>query len=99
MKLEIEVPDDLIDHLITSGIGGRYTADWCDEFSPYTVNGKYKGGVVREMETRKRLKLNVRRAIQLAITSYPWVLDPERLDSVTGDLFIQLAAFGEVRYG
>jgi hypothetical protein len=44
-------------------------------------------------------KLNFVRGIQLAITKHPRILDPNQLDAETGDMFVQLCAFGELRYG
>jgi hypothetical protein len=44
-------------------------------------------------------KLDWKRAIKLAITKYPKLLDEREMDASTGDLWVQLAAFGKVVYG
>jgi len=40
-----------------------------------------------------------RRAVILAILHHAWLLDPSEMDSRSGDVWLQLATFGEVRYG
>jgi len=39
------------------------------------------------------------RAVQLAIIRHPKLLDRTQMDASTGDMWVQLAAFGEVKYG
>lgn len=39
------------------------------------------------------------RAVKLAIEINPGLLDESRMDMTTGDVWVQLAALGEVRYG
>lgn len=43
--------------------------------------------------------LDWERAIKVAFATMPYLLDVGEMDAQTGDLWIQLAAFGEVRYG
>lgn len=54
----------------------------------------------REREgTGKRIQLNLQRGLQLAANKYPRVLNENELDAETADIFLQLAAFGELIYG
>ena len=44
-------------------------------------------------------ELDWSRAIKIAFKKYPWIFQEDRMDAETGDMWIQLAALGELRYG
>jgi hypothetical protein len=100
MKVTIDVPDELIRDQLTSGIeqGIHY---WCSEVRGWTGYDRFKvtDRVKVKDEAGKWHMLDFERAVQLAARLYPRVLDTNEQDAGTGDLFIQLAAFGDIVYG
>jgi hypothetical protein len=102
MKLEVEIDDRLILDLLVSGVeGARYwgfvyqTAN-ADGWLVFENEFGFETGEVLQHAT---YELDIKRGIQLALTKYPRVLDSNQLDATTGDMFVQLCAFGELRYG
>lgn len=85
--------------------------DQCNAFNPRTL-GWSDGLVVHngdilpshvdvisdEGDKITSVKLDWERAIVLACLEHPWVLLEERRDALQADAWIQLAAFGEIRY-
>ena len=99
MKVQIEIDDNLIHSQILSAIdAGIYY--WASEFkSKKNKKGLIVGGTVTEGDTGKELKLDIKKALQLAVERCPRILDINRMDAETGDLFVQYAVFGEAKYG
>ncbi len=106
MKLTVEVPDTLIRDQLCSGIEGgiRY---WCQEIRGWKGFDKFQSSdTLRVLVSQeggdprgnKWFVLDFERAINLAIKDYPRLLDVDLQDAETGDMFIQLAAFGELVY-
>ena len=87
MKVTVEISDQFLsDQFLSAQIG--YWAKSADE-----------GSAVVERETNKKFRLDWKRAARLAVAKHPRILDPDNMDASTGDVWVQLAAFGEVRYG
>lgn len=90
MKIEIEIPDQFFLDILEDA----HCHYWADS---YTWEGGQITGVI-EAETRKRFPLDWPRAVHLVVAAYPHLLDPKQLDGPTADAWVQLAAFGELRY-
>jgi RES domain-containing protein len=54
---------------------------------------------VQEIDGKTWLTCDWHRAIILAVMHHAWLLEPSRMDANSGDVWLQLAVFGEVRYG
>lgn len=61
---------------------------WVEEY-----NDSMYGG------TGERISLDLQKGLNLAAAHYPQVLNENELDAETADIFLQLAAFGELVYG
>lgn len=107
MKITFTAPRELVRDQLTSGIehGIGY---WCERvsgwkwFYNFTLADKIAVRVSAEKgdpKSGKTYRLDLRRALRLAAEKYPRLLDGDRHDAETGDVFIQLAAFGEIVYG
>jgi hypothetical protein len=100
VKVTIEIPDQFIeDQRISaaeSGIG--YWANYIDETHVWEREDDSVRPQLGEAVGTKR-RLDWKRAVRLAVERYPRILDPDNMDADTGDIWVQLAAFGEVKYG
>lgn len=94
MKLEIEVSDETIENLLEAS-RTHYWQKGPIELVP-GAEPWFVGAKVCEGETGEWFTLDFRRGVELAITKPIVFL---HMDSEAGDAFVQLCAFGEVRYG
>lgn len=99
-KVEIEISK----RFIADQCEGAYLSYWSDDqkWEVITTDGKDELMLctrVHEPVTKVWTTCDWERAIKLAIVKYPHLLDESRMDRNTGDTWVQLAAFGEVRYG
>jgi len=87
---------------------GAASRDWAEDFEWRRVDPEHDPARgyyvrlttrVREVEGKVWLTCDWRRAIVLAIMHHAWLLDPSEMDRRSGDVWLQLATFGEVRYG
>jgi len=97
MKVEMEISDQLISDQIESGFAfiGYWAQDWEIDVVNHT-------GWVQEVEDGDKpepITLNFEKAVKIAAEKYPRILDENQMDAETGDMLIQLAAFGDIVYG
>lgn len=98
MRITIDVPDEVIDDVLCEP-HARY---WCREAS---WSAHFHVGACVDGETGAKFPLNrtvLKRALSLMAThhsrSFARLLSAS-WDGETGDILLQLMAFGEVRYG
>ena len=102
MKLEVEIEDSFLRDLLLSAVDH---INYWDVLHEDTQKGGARTYYVIEHNEDLhagqpvRHNLNFKRGVQLCLDKYPRVLDPNNLDAMTGDMFVQLCAFGELRYG
>lgn len=97
MRLTLDIPDQFI----LDQLAGAAISYWCERCK-WSTN--LTSGWVIELEPDKgdegkKHKLDFKRAIRLAVRQYPRILNEDLMDAETGDMWVQLAAFGEIKYG
>jgi len=101
MKIEIEIADTFFRDQVRSA-ACRY---WCAGVEYGRPIGDLLPEIIiehhekRDSDSWSRLAANWPRAVQIAIDKYPRILDLDKMDGETGDMWLQLAAFGEIKYG
>lgn len=103
MRIVIEIADEFL-RSQAEGAGIRYWCSLCewDDEGPHPIALPIAVTIAidpQDSDSGKRFLLNWMRAVELAVSQYPRILDPKQQDTETGDMWIQLAAFGEIRYG
>jgi hypothetical protein len=104
MKVEVDIPDERIESALESGFrtGIRY---WGRLEEEYEVPGLGRCFRILDLEREKSDAITegcINRALVLMADVSPWQfgqLLEGNADAMTGNVLIQLALFGEVRYG
>lgn len=112
LKVNIVVPVERVHDLLTCAVENG-TAYWCCwDHLPYKYNQERRDwdlrlpvGIVDELDDNKRYDVTwnkLAKGLQVMADKYDWHFQDfmaENEDIITGDVFLQCALFGEIRYG
>jgi hypothetical protein len=104
MKIEINVSDQRLSETYHQGLFGWVTRHWAEPVA-HDHTRTLKWVHVRELETGKVYRVSdadIERAVRLMLQQTPMqfaAMLAERGDAVTGDVLVQFAALGELKYG
>lgn len=93
----MEVTITIDDKFLEDQVDGANIDYWCQNIF-VQADGFNGVVVVTNNDEAKKYALDWVRAVKVAVEKYPYILDRKRMDAETGDIWVQLAAFGEVRY-